>query len=318
MIKLKDWHIEDPLGELMKLAGADRLGDYWRVSGVPGLVTTGANSGRAWLAVPAPLHAEQRLGLMEAGFATSDEFTDIPSFPRRGLVTGLRVFIDPVTTSAHNLVAHATQLALRAQLLRGIVEAKNTASRMAAVLGQSLPEALTPAWETLTEVRWAEGDGYLATRSGSITTAWDRLVEQIRQGSPDGIRVRCEGSMVTVAAAAKGASFLIEEDESRQQRALIELASECFVMSLGDVVAARLRRSGDIGNARRLFHVEHTQAHGSRVWVFDPWSFDMVQHPPDDSPLGHARQRAEHRRPIPPTLRGPRTPPSRRPRNPPS
>jgi hypothetical protein len=96
------------------------------------------------------------------------------------LVTGLSAFVDP------------------------------TANRMAVLLGARLPDvALLPEWDTLTEVRWTDGDGYLATHSASITySTWDTLQDEIRRGSPDGIRVRRQGNVVTVAAAAKAASFL--------------------------------------------------------------------------------------------------------------
>lgn len=289
MFPLKDWRITDPLGELLKLAGADRLGNYWRMGGVPGWIATGVQPGhghdpqsdRPWLAVPTRLHPGQRSALIEAGFATSDDFRDIPGLGGSMLVTGLSAFVDPTTTSATDLVTHARELAVRAQTLRGIVKAKTTANRMSALLGARLPDALLPEWDTLTEVRWTDGDGYLATHSGSITySTWDTLPDEIRRGSPDGIRVRRQGNVVTVAAAAKAASLLIEEETVPwQERSLIDLASVCFVMRLGEIVAGKLARPDDAGNARRLFHVEHTQARGSSVWVFDPWRCGLVQHP---------------------------------------
>jgi len=50
-------------------------------------------------------------------------------------------------------------------------------------------------------------------------------------------------------------------------------------MRLGEIVAGKPARPDDAGNARRLFHVEHTQTRGSSVWVFDPWRCALVQHP---------------------------------------
>ena len=286
MFPLKDWRIEDPLGELLKLAGADRLGNYWRIGGIPGWVATGVQPGgepqpdRPWLAVPTRLQPGQRSALIDAGFATSDDFRDIPGLGGSTFVTGLYAFVDPTTTSATDLVTQAQQLASRAQTLRDIVKAKTTANRMSALLSARLPDALMPEWDTLTEVRWTEGDGYLATHSGSITySTWDTLPDQIRRGAPDGIRVRRHGTVVTVAAAAKAASFLIEEETVPWERPLIDLAAVCFVTPLGGFVAHRLARPDQAGNTRRLFHVEHTQTHGSRVWVFDPWRCDLVQHP---------------------------------------
>lgn len=287
MFPLKDWRIIDPLGELMKLAGADRLGNYWRMGHGPGWMVTGVQPGqdpqpdRPWLALPTRLQPGQRSALIEAGFATSDDFRDIPGLGGT-TVTGLCAFVNPATTSAADLLTRARKLAVRAQTLQGIVDAKTTANKMAALLGARLPYALLPEWETLTEVRWTDGDGYLATHSGSITTStWDTIPDKIRRGTPDGIRVRRQGNTVTVAAAAKSASFLIEEETVPwQDHTLIDLASDCFIMRLGVIVADRLADANDASNnTRRLFHVEHTQAGGSHVWVFDPWRCELVPHP---------------------------------------
>ena len=74
----------DPLGVLLKLAGAYKLGRLWRVPQIPGgFVATGLDQvtdgeRQAWMAAPTRLTTVQVEDLLGCGLAQESEFRDIP------------------------------------------------------------------------------------------------------------------------------------------------------------------------------------------------------------------------------------------------
>ena len=275
----------DPLGVLLKLAGAYKLGRLWRVPQIPGgFVATGLDQvtdgeRQAWMAAPTRLTTVQVEDLLGCGLAQESEFRDIPFLAGR-VVPAVQRRLHPRSMSPDRLVLQAKFLALRGQQLRKLATAREVATQMAAVLGREIPHSLLPEWEQVEVLDWAAGSGVLASHRGILTTSeWETLPDTIRNGSPDGIRLRCDGDVVRVAAAAQAASFFIELRRTDPEEASIpDLVAQTFWHRPRGVVTMRLSAASKGDDERRLFHVERTLAGGARVLVFDPWTETMVEH----------------------------------------
>lgn len=270
----------DVLGEMLRLAGAYRVGYCWRVPQVAGgFVATGVHddSAKAWVAIPTGLEPEHVKELTRAGLAQPSEFRQI-STPA-GMVCAAQRYVDPMTMSPNRLLLHARAIAARVGRFNRILQAKDVVDKMGDLLGQPLPSMLVPAWETIRVADWTTTGGTIATGPGSITSdTWETLTDRIRGGAPDGIRLTRDGQQVRVATAATSATFLIDLDRSEADTSLLDLAVRAFHLDILGPVQTRLEEASRDGNTRRLFHAEHTHG-GTEVLVFNPWLQEMVEHP---------------------------------------
>lgn len=277
----RNWNIQDPLGELFKMVNAfDRFPGAWQIEHVKGIVYTGVSrkkreDGRtAWIAILTKLTDENCHRL------AANNHVPLSRFRRfGGSVIALQMRIDPAAISSRALVEQAQSLVTEAAQLTNISGAMDVTVEITSLVGEaSAALRFLPTPSSSVARHWDDRGGWLAEGEGSLTGLQEGSGSFLLEGCPDGLRVEQRGSLVRIAAAGGASSYLIEECRPETTaRPVLDIATGCFSRAMSGSLEEMLGVDDHAGQ-RRLFHVEHTVADGTSVFVFDAWTRRMVLH----------------------------------------
>lgn len=278
----KDWKIQDPLGEMLKLVGVlDYLRGMWKIAGRRGYVYTGLSSRKredlksAWISVRTPLSRDECRRLVASEYATADQFRRLGSN-----TADVQMRVNPADVSALQLLAHVKALDTQANQLIEISAALDVAARIATLIGvDNLTQDLVPVPSRTVVSEWHGDGGWLTEGEGALAHGgWDDVRSRMRSGAQDGFRIELSGSTIRIAAALGTTSYVVEECLPRPDApSVLNRVISAFNHEVRCEMEETLGVDEDAGQ-RRLFHIENTVAHGATVYVFDLWTQRLVQH----------------------------------------